>query len=87
MGGVISVAAISWHIFICLFLAGTSWVGNLWALICRALEGVQRVSAGSPGRGGQRREDLAVPGTERGRGGRGPRCAALSVAMETELHP
>lgn len=51
MGGVISVTAISWHIFICLFLAGTSWVGNVWALICRALEGARRVTAGSPGRG------------------------------------
>lgn len=74
MRSVISVTAISWHIFICLFLAGTSWVGNLWALICRALENAQRVTAGSPGCGGQRREDLAVSSTEHGCCGKGPRC-------------
>lgn len=74
MGGVISVTAISWHIFICLFLAGTLWVGDLWALICRALEGGERVTAGSPGRGEQRREDLAVSGTKHGCCGKGPCC-------------
>lgn len=74
MRGVISVTAISWHIFICFFLAGTSWVGNLWALICRAVENAQRVTAGSPGRGGQQREDLAVSSTKHGCCGKGPCC-------------